>query len=309
MFDVKKSILQSVNFDELRERSVSLFIKRDDLIDSHVSGNKWRKLKFNIESAKQFNKDGIVTFGGAFSNHLVATAAACYKSGIQSVGIIRGEELNYKSNDTLIQCSMFGMQLEFVSRAEYAMRNEKYYHESLLLKYPGFSIVPEGGANYLGIIGCQEIMCEIDQHFDHVFVAQGTTCTSVGIALSLPQNTILHVVPVLKGFDSISEMKKLLIYSGFDEQLSEGLLEHIQVHSDAHFGGYGKYSDVLLDFMKDFFHQTAVPLDPIYSGKALFELLDWVVKNNITNTTVLFIHTGGIQGGKQISETEKRKFS
>jgi len=309
MFDVSKSLLQKLELNELNTQSIELFVKRDDLIDEHVSGNKWRKLKFNVEQAKSLKKNGILTFGGAYSNHLVATAAACHKSGLKAIGIVRGDELNETSNPTLRQCVDFGMELHFVSRLDYAARYEKSYHEELNFEFPNYLIVPEGGANYYGMIGCQEILKETPNDFDYVFVAQGTTTTSIGLALAIPENSNLMVVPVLKGFDSLSEMKSLLGYTGFEVSMIEDVLAKVIVLDEYHFGGYGKYTDELLDFMEQIYSGTQLPLDPIYTGKVLYAIQDWVLKNDIKNKRILFIHTGGIQGGNTIAKKEGRRFS
>lgn len=308
MFDVSKSLLQKLELNELNTQNIELFVKRDDLIDAHVSGNKWRKLKYNVEQAKTLKKNGILTFGGAYSNHLVATAAACYKSGLKAIGIVRGDELTENSNPTLQQCADFGMELQFVSRLDYAARNEKSYQEELNFEFPNYLIVPEGGANYYGMIGCQEILKETPNDFDYVFVAQGTTTTSIGLALGIAEKTRLMVVPVLKGFDSLSEMKTLLRYTGFESSMIEDVLANVTVLDDYHFGGYGKYTDELLDFMQNKYAETQLPLDPVYTGKVLFALQDWVLKNNLKNKRILLVHTGGIQGGKMIAKKEGKHF-
>lgn len=309
MFDVTKSLLQKLELNELNTQNIELFVKRDDLIDEHVSGNKWRKLKFNVEQAKTLKKNGILTFGGAYSNHLVAAAAACHRSGLKAIGIVRGDELNEDSNPTLRQCVDFGMELHFVSRLDYAARYEKSYHEELNFEFPNYLIVPEGGANYYGMIGCQEILKETTNDYDYVFVAQGTTTTSIGLALALPEITKLLVVPVLKGFDSLGEMKSLLGYTGFESSMIDDVLAKVNVLDEYHFGGYGKYTDELLDFMERVFLETRLPLDPIYTGKVLYAIQDWLIKNDIKNKRVLFVHTGGIQGGKMIAKKEGRRFS
>lgn len=308
MFETKKSILQKIEISRLNKRAIQLFVKRDDLIDDFVSGNKWRKLKYNVAYAKQIKKEGVLTFGGAFSNHLVATAAACHKVGIRAIGIVRGEELNEMSNEILEKCIHFGMELKFISREEYHLRNDRIYHEELTIDFPNFHIVPEGGSNYYGMIGCQEILQETPNDFDHIFVAQGTTTTSAGIALGLTENSKLHVVPVLKGFDSLGEMRNLYLKSGIEQKMVEEILLHTDVLCDYHFGGYGKYTSELLVFMENIFQETGIPLDPVYTGKTFFALIDWVEKMNIYNSKILFIHTGGIQGGKNIAKKEGRTF-
>ncbi len=309
MFNIEKSIIQKVEIESLNERSIKLYIKRDDLIDENVSGNKWRKLKYNVDYAIQMKNEGILTFGGAFSNHLLATAAACQKIGIKSIGIVRGEELNSSSNDTLKNCETMGMQLVFISRDKYSLRNEKFFQEEVSYEYSNYHIIPEGGSNYYGLIGCQQILLETTNDFDYVFVAQGTTTTSAGILLSLPEKSMLNVVPVLKGFDSIGEMKNLYNHSGFEDSFSNEILNRVEVLSDYHFGGYGKYTNELLVFMEEFYSKTNVPLDPVYTGKTLFALFDWIEKMNVQDCSILFVHTGGIQGGKMIAKKEGRTFS
>lgn len=304
LYSTEKSIIQELSSAILKEKNIQLFVKRDDLIDVEVSGNKWRKLKYNIEQALSKKNDCIVTFGGAFSNHLVATASACKKVGINSIGIVRGEELNSNSNETLKRCADYGMELKFVPRSEYALRNDSLYLKDVHLEFENSFVIPEGGANFYGMIGCQEIMKEVGSEFDHVFIAQGTTTTSCGVLMALSEKTKLHVVPVLKGFDSLSEMKNLLNYSLFDEELTEEILKRVEVHGEAHFGGYGKYNTELLDFIKEFYKQHVVPLDPVYTGKVMFELMRIVKLNQLNNSKILFIHTGGIQGAKGIEDKE-----
>lgn len=304
MYSTEKSIVQQINDDRLTARNIKLYIKRDDLIDSEVSGNKWRKLKFNVEQVKSLKKTGVLTFGGAYSNHLLATASACNRIGIQSMGIIRGEELTISSNETLKRCSELGMKLKFVSREEYRLRNEKVYQNELNFEFQDFYVVPEGGANFYGMIGCQEILKEIEIDYDAVFVAQGTTTTSCGILLSLPENAKLHVVPVLKGFDSDKEMRDLLNYSLFDENFTDELMQKTIIHSEYHFGGYANYTKQLLTFIQSFYSKHKIPLDHVYTGKALYALYAEVEKGDLDSQTIIFVHTGGIQGVSAIEEKE-----
>lgn len=304
LYSSDNSILQKIDSTILKERSITLYVKRDDLIDSEVSGNKWRKLKYNIKQVKALKKEGIITFGGAFSNHLLATASACARTGIKSVAIVRGNELNENSNETLRRCSELGMKLKFVSREEYGLKNDKMYQNELNYEFENHYVVPEGGSNFYGMVGCQEIVKEIDVHYDAVFISQGTTTTSCGILLSLAENTLLHVVPALKGFDSLQEMRDLLNYSLFDEELTEELLEKVVVHSEYHFGGYGSYTPELLHFIQQFYTEHTIPLDHVYTGKAMFALFAEIQKGNLDHKRIVFIHTGGIQGTKSVEKKE-----
>jgi 1-aminocyclopropane-1-carboxylate deaminase len=306
MINLEQSIVQEVQMDSLSEKGIRLFIKRDDLIHHEVSGNKWRKLQLNIEHAVHQKKEGILTFGGAYSNHLLATASACRLYGLRSIGIVRGEELTSSSNPTLKRCEELGMELLFVSREEYGMRNEKMYQEELSYRFSLMHIVPEGGANYLGMIGCQQILKETNNDYDLVAVAQGTTATSCGVLTSISAHTRLWVVPVLKGFDSLSEMNKMLLGSGFEKEMIFELFSQMEVLGDYHFGGYASYNKELLDLIEGMYRQNDLPLDPIYTGKAMFALLNEIEKRDLRNIRVMFIHTGGIQGAKAIFEKEKR---
>jgi 1-aminocyclopropane-1-carboxylate deaminase len=306
MLDTNLSILQEVIFTPINTKGNRLFIKRDDLIHAEISGNKWRKLKYNVQSAIQLKNKGILTFGGAYSNHLVATAAACSLAGLRSVGVVRGHELNSESNDTLKRCVEYGMVLHFVSRSDYDFRNERTFLEELAAQFPNYYMVPEGGANYLGMIGCQEIWKEINESFDIVCLAQGTATTSAGLLIGLPSKTDMWVVPVLKGYYSHDEMKVLMSKSGFESDMIIELLERVEVKSEYHFGGYGKYSAELLDFIEEFYQETSVPLDPVYTGKVMLGIVREVQRLNLKNQKILFLHTGGIQGAKAIFEKEKR---
>ena len=296
MFDTKKSILQKLDATIFDKHQVEVFVKRDDLIHSVVSGNKWRKLKYSIAQAMHQKCDGIFTFGGAYSNHLVATAAACKSAGIKSIGFVRGEELTSESNATLKSCINYGMKLVFISREEYALRNDKIYIDELKTEYPLYYFVPEGGSNYFGVIGCQEIWTEIDTQFDSVFVAQGTTTTSCGLLAGLPPLTKLHVVPVLKGFESIETMKSTLKWVLMDESFVDQLVENILVHSNFHFGGYGKVTSELIEFIQMCSREFHIPLDPVYTSKAFYALYQNIVQGNLNGQKILFLHTGGLQG-------------
>jgi 1-aminocyclopropane-1-carboxylate deaminase len=195
------------------------------------------------------------------------------------------------------------MELKFISREEYALRNDKAYHETLGADFPSLQLVPEGGANYYGMIGCQEILTEFEEDFDHIFLAQGTTTTSCGIVFGTNAHQQVHAVPVLKGFDSLEEMKSLFAKTGIDSETVNDLLERVVVHSDAHFGGYAKFDDELIDFIRSFYLLHSIKLDPIYTGKAVFELIRQLESPKFDNSNVLFIHTGGLQG---IAGVEKK---
>ncbi len=300
IFNTQKSILQAIEIPELVQRGIKLYVKRDDLIHNEVSGNKWRKLKYNIEQVYQGKFEGVFTFGGAFSNHLVATASACNQLGLKSIGFVRGNELTINSNDTLKRCYELGMELRFLSREEYALRNDKQYIHEIQSENLGFYPIPEGGANYLGVIGCQEIVKEIEIEIDHLFIAQGTTTTSCGVLMGKHSHTQLHVIPVLKGFHSKETMVDILKYALLDEDYANELVDDVIVHSEYHFGGYGKYSDELIHFIKDIYSGYQLPLDFVYTGKVFYGMLEELRSGNFDNQTVVFIHTGGLQGNGEL---------
>lgn len=294
--DTSASVLQELQHTEWQERNITVLVKRDDLIDPFISGNKWRKLKYILQLADSQHKSGILTLGGAYSNHLLATAAACSKAGLQSIGLVRGEELTENSNDNLRRCADFGMRLLFVPRDEYAERYEKERQEIWKQRHPEFLFVPEGGAMYHGLIGCQEIWLEIPRKIDHVFVAQGTTATSCGLLLGAAETTQVHVVPVLKGFDSLAEMRSLLYPFLLDKAAMEEYLSRVVVHDQYHFGGYAKHTPELHAFVREMANR-GLPLDLIYTGKAFFALVDQLQSEEYDGKTVLFVHTGGLMNG------------
>ena len=267
---------------------MELFVKRDDLIHKYISGNKIRKLNQNIFSFYKNKCKKLVTFGGAFSNHLLATAALCNELSIDCVGIVRGEELNVKSNFILSKCDSLGMKLEFVSRTNFL---EQKKMSGLVVKdgIPTW-FVPEGGANLEGIEGCKEIVAENEEIFDYYVVAQGTTTTSIGIALALPPSAKIIVVPVLKGFNSKSEMKSVLN----NVDLWNVIKDKIIVLDDFHFGGYAKSTNELREFISEINQINEMQIEEVYTGKALYALKNYLEKNAVKNKKVLFIHTGGI---------------
>jgi 1-aminocyclopropane-1-carboxylate deaminase len=309
MLNTSQSVLQRTSLPELNKRGIQLFVKRDDLIHNYISGNKWRKLKYAIEEALHQKKTGLLTFGGAYSNHLLATAAAANKLGLQSIGIVRGDELNASSNEVLKQCAAWNMRLIFVSREKYRQKEGWETIQSLRQKFSSFYVIPEGGAHYNGFIGCQEIWNEIDEPFDHIFVAAGTTTTACGILLGINPRQTLHVVPVLKGFETKVAMRKLMSEQGIASDTIQELLHHVTPHENHHFGGYGKVSTELFDLMERFYSQTGIPLDPVYTGKVIYALMDWVKMEDIQHERILLLHTGGVFAGKKLEALHARKWS
>ena len=269
---------------------LNLFVKRDDLIHPKISGNKLRKLKYNILVALKESCDGLLTFGGAYSNHLLATAAAGKELGIPVIGKVRGEELTIDSNSFLQQCHELGMDLEFLTRSEFSAQK----HQSGVVQLNGKSywIIPEGGANLEGIHGCTEIVTELDQDYDYYIVAQGTTTTSLGLLKSIPENAKLIVVPVLKGFDVRKEMRHLLQ----DDVLFDSLSSKLIIWDAYHHGGYAKTSPELLSFIDAFHLQNNFQIEQVYTGKVFYALNDVLTKDKelFVGKKVLVVHTGGV---------------
>ena len=264
-----------------------IFLKPEYAIHPTVSGNKIRKLKYNLDEFKKGNYEGILTFGGAFSNHIAATSAAGNTLGIPTIGVIRGMEVSTKigSNRTLSYAQKYGMKLEFISRAEYKLKTEKSYLASLESKYPNYYIIPEGGTNHLAVKGCEEILVDEDRQYDVICCAVGTGGTLSGIInSSLPHQKIIGF-PALKGAFLKQDICKFAKQSNWD------------LCQDYHFGGYAKVHLNLIKFINRFKREFKIPLDPIYTGKMLFGVFDMMDKGMFSKSQkVLAIHTGGLQG-------------
>jgi len=304
--NTSKSVLERVRLSIGEDEPFSFDIKRDDLIDPIISGNKWRKLKYHLLKAKALGKTGILTFGGPFSNHLIATAKAATVKGMEAIGIVRGEELNEQSNDTLQKCFEYGMKLIFISRSEYRKKDDPYFIKELAVKYSDFYIVSEGGKGYYGVVGCQHILTETENDYDHVYLAGGTGTTAAGVLLSVPEKTKVHVISVLKGDFLLKDITYLLQQVLNDDQLVEGYACHLNVINNGHFGGYAKVPTELIEFINEVYDKTQLKLDPIYTGKAFFKMME-DYKNGVIkrNEKVLFIHTGGLQGSNSWRDSLK----
>jgi 1-aminocyclopropane-1-carboxylate deaminase len=278
--------------------SITVSIKREDLIHPFVSGNKFRKLKYNLLQAKKEHKDTLLTFGGAYSNHIAAVAYAGQENGFRTIGIIRGDELESKiaENPTLQFAKNCGMEFKFVSREEYRNKQETLFLETLKSIYGNFYLIPEGGTNELAIKGCQEILTPVDSQFDYICCSVGTGGTISGIINSaLPHQKVLGF-PALKGDFLKDEIRKFATN------------ERWELVNDYHFGGYGKVNEQLVQFINQFYQETQVPLDPIYTGKMVFGVMDLIQKNYFPeNAKILLIHTGGLQGIKGMNTILKNK--
>tara|TARA_B100000780_G_scaffold108652_1_gene76000 strand:- start:559 stop:1497 length:939 start_codon:yes stop_codon:yes gene_type:complete len=283
---------QQIVLPELQDNNYQLFIKREDKIHPLVSGNKFRKLKYNLQEASSQQKKTLLTFGGAYSNHILATAVAGNLKNFQTIGIIRGDELGIDisktlaNNTTLRTAFEHGMKLEFISRESYRSKTTTSFLKNIQEKYGDFYLIPEGGTNNLAIRGCEEILTKEDHQFDYICSCVGTGGTIAGIINSAQKLQKILGFPALKGGFLKNEIQQ---YSNTQDNW--------QLIHDYHFGGYGKYTDELIHFINKFKTATKIPLDPIYTGKMMFGVLDMIKKNRFSNgSKILIIHSGGLQG-------------
>ena len=267
--------------------SIELWIKREDEIHPFISGNKYRKVKYNIDEAKRRNLDTLLTFGGAFSNHILAVAVAGKELGLKTIGVIRGNELenNFNVNPTLSFANSCGMQFKFVSREVYREKTSKEFINSLELEFGKFYLLPEGGTNTFAISGCEEILNKEDENFDYICSAVGTGGTISGLINSSISHQKVLGFPALKGDFLNHEIKKYTSKTNW------------QLINDYHFGGYAKINNTLVEFINKFKDDFGIPLDPVYTGKMLFGIFDMIEKGKFKKgSKILAIHTGGLQG-------------
>lgn len=296
------SPLEQLKSPLLEKHEIEFWIKRDDLIHQKISGNKWRKLELNVKKAKQ-KKIPVLTFGGAYSNHIAATAATCNSSNIKSIGIIRGDEFS-ELNHTLDLANKNGMQLHFVTREEYQLKSEPAFLQSLQEKFGDFHLVPEGGANKEGVRGSRNIREEIQVDFDLLCCTAGTGTTAAGILSALNRLEQLEVYPALKGGDYLEgEILDLLVLENpeqFEQKKSQ-----LELINDYHFGGFAKLKPMkeLVDFVNWFYKEFGIPLDLIYNGKMMFGVFDRIKKGRYKKGTKLVaIHCGGLQGNEGLEK-------
>lgn len=291
------SPVEEVDFLPLKSRNIRLFIKRDDLIHPVVSGNKWRKLRLNIAQAQHAGHTGILTFGGAHSNHIAASAEAARSAGLEATGIIRGEDADL-DNPTLKAAAAAGMKLEFVSREAYRYLQEYSAQAELAERFGRKYIIAQGGANFYGVQGCQDIIHELELEPDRIFVACGTATTLTGMAMANAGKAHLYGVSALKGggfLRQIIEESLRQVYQ--DRETERFILEKIHLLLPYHFGGFARVTTELIDFMRRFTEETGIKLDPVYTAKAAYAMTDLAGQlNSHRPEKWLFIHTGGLQG-------------
>ena len=274
-----------------------VYVKRDDLIHPVVSGNKWRKLKYNLDHYFSISKQGIVSMGGAYSSHILSLSYICNQYSIPCVLLIRGE-LSNPLNDVLSKCKSFGASIKYISRENY--KNSIWINNYLAVNYNNHFFIPEGGANLYGINGCQEIVNEIKVKFDYIFCEVGTGATFSGLVSGLNKNQICFGIVVLKGASNISKNISKNYHNHTNKIFDRNwLLSH-----DYHLGGYAKYNEKLIAFIREFYKITGLITDPIYSGKMFYGLVNELKTNKaLQNKKIIALHSGGISG---IEGFEKR---
>ncbi|HMU47586.1 MAG TPA: pyridoxal-phosphate dependent enzyme [Chitinophagaceae bacterium] len=281
--------VDNLTFDEFNEKNIRVSVLRLDKIHPFISGNKWFKLRFYLDEARNQNKKSIVTFGGAWSNHILATAAACRIEKFSSTGIIRGEAPATLSL-TLEKAKELDMQLVFVSRDEYKQKNipEEFQKKE-------YFFIPEGGYGELGVKGASTILDHFDKEdFSHICCAVGTGTMMGGLINASSEKNFITGISVLKNNFGIDSNVKLLVKPG---------KENYGIIHDYHFGGYAKYKPELISFMNSYYSRSNIPSDFVYTGKLFFAIADLIQKNYFpSGSRILIIHSGGLQGNDSLEK-------
>ncbi len=285
------SPIQSFTFVDFPDKEI--FIKRDDLIHPLVSGNKWRKLKYNIQHALDHNCDGIISFGGAFSNHLYALAAACQIAGLKCKAFVKGDGFD-NLNPTLRFLNEQHADITYLDRGAYRNKTDKTFLRDLQQQFPNFHIVPEGGSNELAIRGVEEMIQEVYQQIDCnkllVLCGVGSGSTITGVVKGLRAQD--EAIGMLAVNDASLETKIKANLTG---------TEHTKLKLDynTHLGAFGKTNESLITFINEFFLSTGIPIEPLYTGKVMMRLQALLKAGELNSDfNILVIHTGGLQGNR-----------
>jgi len=282
--DIGKIITDKIHDPFLQNKNVQLDVLRLDKIHPVISGNKWFKLKYHLDNFNAGNYKGMITFGGAWSNHIVAVACACYLQKIKCTGIIRGEK-PLQLSATLLEAVNYEMDLKFISREKYSQKNSNEFLESIKKEFPDHYIIPEGGAGKEGEKGAFEILQYTNgKNYTHIACAVGTGTMFNGIRQAASVNQKILGIVVLKGWKE-NEIKNTNLFFNY------------------HFGGYAKYNPTLIDFMNDFFRLTNIPTDFVYTGKLAYAIFDLIKKDHFPPASkILMIHSGGLQGNASLQK-------
>ena len=284
------SPVTSIDFKNSREKNIKVLLKRDELIHPVISGNKWRKLKYNLMDLIEQDIQQVVSFGGAWSNHLHALACCCCHLNIRLTAMIRGEPTDTPS--AMLQDLMdWGVEIQWLDRQTYRLRSDKNWLESLSRQFPQARIIPEGGSNELALKGVSEILSEQTLEFDSVCCAVGSTGTLAGLVTKVAQPCQVIGIPVVKGGKPLmSEVKRLLQTVGIDKHSWQLISGYEQ-------GGYAKMNKNLASYIQNFYQRHQIILDQVYTGKLLMAVEDLIKKDFFkANSKILVIHSGGLQG-------------
>jgi 1-aminocyclopropane-1-carboxylate deaminase len=289
---IEQTPIDEIKTNLLDEKGIELFVKREDLNHPEIQGNKLRKLQYNLIKAKEEGHKTILSFGGAYSNHIYALAAAGAYYDFQTIGIIRGEQ-HHPLNPTLAFAETNQMQLHYMDRTRYRLKNSQLVLNDLKKKFGDFYLIPEGGTNDLAIKGCQEILHQNEKYFDQYILSVGTGGTIAGIIQSLQGQQQVIGISSLKGEFLEAEVNSLFRQYHLPEY------NNWTINHSYHMGGYAKVNEELLRFMEQIEQDHGLVLDPVYTGKALYGIFDMIKKDQFKRgTRLLFIHTGGLQGRK-----------
>ncbi|MBL0183543.1 MAG: pyridoxal-phosphate dependent enzyme [Chitinophagaceae bacterium] len=293
LFDISNAGIEMLPDDQFQQKQVAVSVLRLDKIHPVVSGNKLFKLHYFLQEALLSSHKTILTFGGAWSNHLAATAYACSFLGLKSIGIVRGEEPAELSH-TLQQCLNDGMQLKFISRQQYAQNDNAEFIQSLKNEFGEWILVPEGGYHPLGAKGAALIMELTSKNYSHICTAMGTATTLAGLLMAAEPFQKIIGIPVLKG---MTDMEQRLQYlTGY-----KTLPGNFELLDDYHFGGYAKKTGELIQFMNQCWQQYQLPLDFVYTAKMFYAVTDQVKKDHFPKgSNILCLHTGGLQGNRSL---------
>ncbi|MEI8059660.1 MAG: pyridoxal-phosphate dependent enzyme [Ferruginibacter sp.] len=294
LFNISNTSTDKVHNQLLLDKKISISILRLDKIHEVVSGNKLFKLHYFLQEAGAATHKTILTFGGAYSNHLVATAYACKAAGIKSIGIVRGEA-SLMLSSTLQHCLNYGMQLKYLTRHEYEKKESLEFIESILAEFGPCTIVPEGGYNTIGAKGASLICKLIPANiYTHIVTATGTATTLAGILLGVDKETVVSV-PVLKG---MTDIEKRITFCGAGNKLPQ-----LQIANEYHFGGYAKKTPELVAFMNSIWENHQLPTDFVYTAKMLYAIFDMIKNDQFEEgCNILCLHTGGLQGNHSLPQ-------
>ncbi len=288
-------VLPGVNND------VNVLMKRIDLVHSVISGNKWYKMKYNIVEMKKLGIKTMLTFGGAYSNHIHAAAHAGKIFGFKTIGLIRGEE-HIRLNSTLQAAVDDGMELQYVDRTTFRKRETEEFLKSIRERFGNVYILPVGGTNKIALKGCKEIVEQIEVDYDYICSASGSGGTFAGIIVGLNGNKRGIAFPALKGGEFLED-----VISDLVSEYTGKTFSNWQLNTDYHFNGFGKLSKELIDFTHEFNELNGFELDYIYTNKMMFGIADLIKRKFFkSGETIVAIHSGGLQGNEGMKEKVKK---